>query len=418
MSANLPTSGELVPFDYAPRARVLFGVDTAGRLGELAAELRGRCVLLVVLFGVDTAGRLGELAAELRGRCVLLVTDRGLALAGHKQSAVDSLQAAGLEVTVIDDVTPNPTTDDVNRCLQIARQQPIDLIVGLGGGSSLDCAKGVNFLLTNGGQMEDYWGIGKASQPMLPMIAVPTTAGTGSEAQSFALIANAKTHRKMACGDKKAACRVAVLDPRLTATMPPSITAVTGIDAISHALETHVTTQRNPISRLFSLEAWKLLSRAFPQVVQSPGDLAARGEMQWGAHLAGAAIENSMLGAAHALANPLTAHFGLIHGVAVGIMLPHVIRYNQPVVGDLYGELAQQAELCDADDPEAADFLAQHVQSLIALSGCPTSLIEVEIDLDKIPQLAADAAEQWTGSFNPCPVTVESLQELYQCAYC
>ena len=140
----------------------------------------------------------------------------------------------------------NPSTDDIAAGVEVARQFQPDLLVGLGGGSSMDCAKGINFLYTNGGQMKDYWGVGKAQQPMLPMIAVPTTAGTGSEAQSFALISDAQTHVKMACGDKKAACRVAILDPRLTLTQPPRVTALTGIDALAHALETLVTNKWTP----------------------------------------------------------------------------------------------------------------------------------------------------------------------------
>ncbi len=202
------------------------------------------------------------------------------------------------------------------------------MLVGLGGGSSLDCAKGVNFLYTNGGRMEDYRGLGKATKPFLPLIAVPTTGGTGSEAQSYALIADAKTHMKMACGDKKAACRAAILDPDLTVSMPPMVTAATGIDAISHALETHVTKPRNAISNLFSRNAWRLLAPGFRRVLAEPGDVNARAAMLLGAHLAGGAIENSMLGATHAMANPLSAHFNLTHGIAIGILLPHVIRYN------------------------------------------------------------------------------------------
>ncbi len=197
----------------------------------------------------------------------------------------------------------------------------------------MDCAKGINFLYTNGGQMQDYWGVGKAKRPMLPMIAVPTTAGTGSEAQSFALISDAQTHVKMACGDKKAACRVAILDPRLTLTQPPRVTALTGIDAVAHAVETYVTNKRNPISQVFSREAWRLLAANFGRVLEHPGDVTARGAMQLGACFAGLAIENSMLGAAHGLANPLTAHYGIPHGQAVGLMLPHVIRFNAAAVG-------------------------------------------------------------------------------------
>src|SRR5262249_33331441 len=159
-------------------------------------------------------------------------------------------------------------------------------------------------------------GMGKAARPMLPLIAVPTTAGTGSEAQSYALIADAKTHMKMACGDPKAACRIAVLDPDLTLSMPAAVTAATGIDALSHAVESLVAATSNPVSQLFSRQAWQLLIQGMPAVLERPGDADARARMLLGAHLAGAAIENSMLGATHALANPLSAHFDVTHGVA------------------------------------------------------------------------------------------------------
>src|SRR5215470_13270123 len=192
----------------------------------------------------------------------------------------------------------------------------------------MDCAKGINFLYSNGGQIQDYWGVGKATKPMLPMIAVPTTAGTGSETQSFALISDSKTHVKMACGDKKASFRVALLDPELTVTQPPRVTALTGIDAVAHALESYVARTRNSASMAFSREAWLLLGGNFAHVIADPKDLDARGGMQLGASFAGLAIENSMLGAAHSLANPLTAEFNIAHGQAVGLMLPHVIRRN------------------------------------------------------------------------------------------
>jgi alcohol dehydrogenase len=164
--------------------------------------------------------------------------------------------------------------------------------------------------------MEDYWGVGKATGPMLPMFAIPTTAGTGSEMQSFALISQAETHVKMACGDKRASCQIAILDPLLTVTQPPSVTALTGIDAVSHAVETAVTTKRNEVSSSYSQQSWQLLSENLAAVILDPSDLAARAAMQLGAAYAGVAIENSMLGAAHALANPLTATLGTAHGQA------------------------------------------------------------------------------------------------------
>ena len=251
---------------------------------------------------------------------------------------------------------------------------------------------------------------------MLPMIAVPTTAGTGSEAQSFALIATAKTHMKMACGDKKAACRVAILDPELTQTMPAAVTAATGIDAISHALETAVTTQRNGISSRFSREAWGLLSEGFPRVVTGASEIEARQQMLYGAHLAGAAIENSMLGAAHALANPLSAHYAMTHGVAIGIMLPHVIRFNQDVVGEIYGDLLVAAGAETVPGVAAGEQLASLVERMADDAGLPRTLAECDIRDSLLDQLAAEAYEQWTGQFNPRPVSTETLKGLYQCA--
>jgi alcohol dehydrogenase class IV len=195
-----------------------------------------------VVFGAGAISQLGQLALDLGGKQVLLVTDAHLVAVGHAARAVESLRQAGLDVVQFDHAEENPTTRNVHECASYAQENGIDLLVGLGGGSAMDCAKGCNFIVTNGGRIQDYWGVGKASKPMLPFIAVPTTAGTGSEAQSFALIADNQTHQKMACGDKKAAARISILDPDLTLTMPASVTAATGIDAISHALESHVTT--------------------------------------------------------------------------------------------------------------------------------------------------------------------------------
>ena len=181
----------------------------------------------------------------------------------------------------------------------------------------MDTAKGCNFVLTNGGEMKDYWGVGKATKDMLPFIAVPTTAGTGSECQSFALISDDSTHMKMACGDRKALAKVALLDPELTISQPPSVTSCTGIDAIAHALEAAVTLKRNDFSARHSRMAFTLLTDNLQKVLLEPDDLDARGAVLLGASHAGAAIEQSMLGAAHSMANPLTANRGVVHGQAV-----------------------------------------------------------------------------------------------------
>src|SRR5437867_6860214 len=229
-----------------------------------------------VVFGANSVERVGELARELGARCVLVVTDPGIVTAGHADRVEHILQSCGLGVLVFDEVRENPTTRDVDKCLAVAKSAGIDTIIGLGGGSSMDTAKGTNFLLTNGGRMQDYWGVGKATRPMLPLIAIPTTAGTGSECQSAALIADEHTHQQLACLDPKAPTRVAILDPGLTLSQPPRVTACTGIDAIAHAAETAVTNKRNPLSLMFSHEAFKLCIKALPEILMNPNDLEAR----------------------------------------------------------------------------------------------------------------------------------------------
>jgi alcohol dehydrogenase len=337
-------AGELAAFDHTPRTRIVFGEDSIERIGELAREL-----------GVRRA---------------LLVTDKGIIAAGHAGRACGFIAAAGLQVEVFDQVRENPTTLDVARCVEFARKAEVDLLIGLGGGSSMDTAKGCNFLLTNGGEMRDYWGVGKATKPMLPLIAVPTTAGTGSECQCAALIADEETHQKMACLDPKAAARVAILDPLLTLSQPSAVTACTGVDALAHALESAVTRKRNPISAIYSREAFRLCFLSLARVLESPRDVEARARMQLGAAFSGLAIENSMLGAAHSAANPLTAHHGVVHGQAVGLMLPGVIEFNAllPEIETIYLDLAMHVGLRSVHD------LASGVRKELTLAGLSAPL--------------------------------------------
>ena len=379
-------------FDYQPRTRVVFGAGVIERLGELARELNFRRTLLVA--------------------------DHGLVASGHVDEAVGPLQNAGVEIIRFHDFEVNPDSKMVEHGTVFVAPLNIDSIIGLGGGSSLDCAKGINFLLTNGGRMSDYRGYGKATQPMLPMIAIPTTAGTGSEAQSYALISDAETHAKMACGDPKAAFRVALLDPALTVSQPRSITATSGFDAIAHAVETYVTTKRNPLSELFSREAWRLLEANYERVLSQPDNLEARGAMQLGAYYAGVAIENSMLGATHACANPLTARYGTAHGAAIAMLLPSVVRWNESVAADDYAKLLSWSSIGGKRSNETAtQALAQRLEELAQAGGLRTSLRASGVTESEITELASEAAEQWTGTFNPRPFDKQGAIEVYQCVY-
>jgi len=355
-----------------------------------------------VVFGEGALDQLGMLAVELRAARVLIVADKGIVAAGLVDRAAALLDAVGIVPFFFHDFGANPDTDMVEAGRAYAAEGRIDGIAALGGGSSLDCAKGINFVLTNGGSMRDYRGHGKASKPMLPSIGIPTTAGTGSEAQSYALISDAETHAKMACGDEKAAFRIAILDPALTVSQPAAVTAVAGYDAISHAVESYVTARRTGVSDLFAREAWRLLERNYERVLAGPRDVAARGAMLLGAHYAGIAIEASMLGAAHACANPLTARFGTTHGHAIAVMLPHIVRWNAEVVGERYAELLPGRDL------------AARLDDLARAGGLPRTLTEVGASAADIPALAADAATQWTGQHNPRAFDAAAARALYE----
>lgn len=380
------------PFDYQPRTRIIH------ESGSLA--------------------RLGELAKGLGAQRVLLVTDTHIVEAGHTPRGEESLRAAGLEVFRFEDVHENPTTEDVRHCVAFGEKHKIDLIIGLGGGSCLDTAKGCNFLLTNGGHMEDYWGYGKAEKPLLPFIAVPTTAGTGSECQSYALIAREDNHMKMACGDPTAAPAIALLDAELTITMPRQVTVATGLDALVHSVECAVTKRRTPISLMFAREAFKLLIGNFARVLSQPNDLEARAAMQLGAAYAGVAIENSMLGAAHSAANPLSAHYDVVHGQGVATMLPLVTAFNgqDPSVRELYKALAVHGELASLDDSseQALDKLLAQLNQVLELAQFSESLAQQGLNEKDIPTLAKEAEGQWTAQFNPREIKAADFEQLYR----
>jgi alcohol dehydrogenase len=390
------------PFEYQPRTRVVFGAGSIKRLGTLARELNFRRTLLVA--------------------------DRGLVASGHVAEAVSPLNENGIDVVEFHDFDVNPDTQMIAAGRDFAAPLNIDSIIALGGGSSLDCAKGINFLLTNGGTMLDYHGYGKAVRPLLPMIGIPTTAGTGSEAQTYALISDAQTHVKLACGDSQAAFRIALLDPALTLSQPAEITATSGFDAIAHAVETFVTTSRNPLSEAFSREAWRLLESNYERVLAAPGDLEARGAMQLGAYFAGMAIENSMLGATHACANPLTTHYGTAHGASIAILLPSVVRWNASAAGERYAELLKLSSTSTSISPatlpnseslrsDSAELLARRLEALATAGGLRRTLGEAGVALSDLSMLAEEAAGQWTGRFNPRAFDSKGALEVYGLAF-
>lgn len=372
-------------------------MDSDVRLRPFEREGRTR-----VVYGPGALARLPELVRALGGRRVFLVSDAGLVRAGHAPRAEELLRAAGLEVQLFTGVEQDPEAGDVATCAARAVEHGTDLFVGLGGGSALDTAKGAAMLATSGGRMQDLWGHGKTKAPVVPGIAIPTTAGTGSEVQRYALVTDEASGQKMACGAEDAAPRVALLDPELTLSLPGDVTAHAGLDALGHAVETAVTRARTPLSELHSFEAFRLLATHFARVLARPDDLAARGAMLVGATWAGLAIEHAMLGAAHSLANALTARQGLVHGVAVGLMLPHVVRFNaeDPAARRRYAELAA----CLPGAGEPCERLLAFLEEALRAAGLPAPPHGPPLGAADVAPLAEIAARQWTAQFNPRPV--------------
>lgn len=376
----------MTPFDFRPRTRVLFGPGEFARLGEVARELGGT-------------------------RC-LLVADRGMQEAGYAQEAARSLKARRMEVFTFHEFTSNPTSAMVEDGARYAGPHNVNLVVGLGGGSSLDCAKAINLLLTSGGSLQEYWGYGKAKQPLHPMVAVPTTAGPGSEAQTYASITDAESKSKMLLGDARIIYRAAILDPRLTLTQSLEVTAAGGFDAMAHAIETLLSTKRNAISECFSREAWRLLNANFERVLKEPEDLTARGAMLMAAHFAGLAVENAMTGAAHACAEPLTARYGLGHGAALSLVLGPVIAWS------LAAESPVAKWSADVLPRDLATYeFPARLRNLARRADLPASLRDTVVPESALPRLAEEAAVQWTGKFSPRRFDAGAALEIYRAAY-
>lgn len=371
---------------------------------------------------------------------VLLVSDPDLLSVGHPERGQTSLENAGMSVKLFSDFGENPDADMVRRGVAAAAEFDPHLIVAIGGGSSMDCAKAIDLAYCCGGDITDYRGHHNATADLLPIIVAPTTAGTGSEVQSFAIIADDKTHLKMPVGDPQMMPKIAILDPELTRSQPPRVAALTGIDALSHAVEAYVTKDRNAMSITLARQAFALLVDAMPTMLDRPDDLSARRDMQIGATLAGMAIEASMLGAAHATANPLTAEHDVPHGQAVAITLPQVVRLNGTKCARWYDELCR--ELPDrhpskndthpnddtrfgvdthADDrhrrydpADAPERLAHHLEWLVRRAGLANHLDELSIDGSRIDRWVDAALPQWTGTFNPVELNRDIIHGLYR----
>lgn len=374
-----------------------------------------------VQFGAGALNRLGDLVREQIGARVMLITDPGMMATGIVERALAVLEAAGVATTLFKDVAADPPEAVIHQATEQAKAAGAEGIIGLGGGSSLDVAKLVSVLALGQQDLHAMFGVGKAKGPRLPLILVPTTAGTGSEVTPISIVTTG-TNEKMGVVSPVILPDIALLDPELTLGLPPHITAATGIDAMVHAIESYASanTNNNPVSRMLAVQALTLMGRSVLRAVHDGGNIEARSDMLLGSMLAGQAFANSPVAAVHALAYPLGGHFHIPHGLSNALVLPHVLRFNAKVAPQPYAELAPHAfpELAALEGQARAEAFCDRLAELSKACGLQQNLRAMNISADFLPRLASDAMNQTRLLVNnPRPVTEADALAIYRAAF-
>ncbi|OHX10339.1 L-threonine dehydrogenase [Chromobacterium sphagni] len=330
-------------------------------------------------------------------RRALIVTDPGLVKSGLAGKVAGMLGEADIEPVIFDGVHPNPSCANVNAGLALLKEKRCDVVVSLGGGSPHDCAKGIALVAVNGGKIQDYEGVDKSARPQLPLVAINTTAGTASEMTRFCIITDESRHIKMAIVDKHTTPMLSVNDPETMAGMPPSLTAATGMDALTHAVEAYVSTIATPITDACALKAMELIAGFLRRAVANGQDMEAREQMAYAQFLAGMAFNNASLGYVHAMAHQLGGFYDLPHGVCNAVLLPHVQAYNAETAGARLADVARALGEASA----SSDAAIAAISRLAADVGIPAGLAQLGVKEKDIPLLAANALNDACGLTNP-----------------
>ncbi|APR04035.1 L-threonine dehydrogenase [Thauera chlorobenzoica] len=365
------------------------------------------------------AGCLAEAVSAIRGygfRHALIVTDAGLARAGVAAKVAGLLAAHDIQATVFDGAQPNPTVANVDAGLALLRAKGCDCVISLGGGSPHDCAKGIALVAANGGRIGDYEGVDKSARPQLALIAINTTAGTASEMTRFCIITDEARHIKMAIVDRNVTPILSVNDPSLMLAKPAALTAATGMDALTHAVEAYVSTAATPITDACALKAVALIAANLRRAVADGQDLEAREQMAYAQFLAGMAFNNASLGYVHAMAHQLGGFYDLPHGVCNAVLLPHVEAFNAPVAAARLAEVARAmgAELGGLDEAAGAERCLAEIRRLAADVGIPAGLTQLGVKAGDIPTLAANALKDACGLTNPRPASQAEIEAIFR----
>jgi alcohol dehydrogenase len=382
----------------------------------LADQVFGFYIPTVTLMGIGAHKELGKQIRNLGGKKPFLCTDKGITNSGLTEKIVDIIRKeVGVEPVVFDGTIPNPTDENVHAGLKIYKDSNCDMIISLGGGSSHDCGKGIGIVATNGGNIRDYEGVDKSSKAMPPFIAINTTAGTASEMTRFCIITDTSRKVKMAIVDWRVTPNVAINDPLLMVGMPPALTAATGMDALTHAVEAYVSTIATPVTDACALKAMELISGNLRAAVANGSDLEARDRMAYAEYLAGMAFNNASLGHVHAMAHQLGGLYDLPHGVCNAILLPHVERFNMIAKMDRFVDIAlAMGEVVDGlSTRDAAEKALAAIRTLSADVGIPRGLKELGVKEEDLKIMAENAQKDACGLTNPrCP-TLKDVVEIY-----
>ncbi len=371
-----------------------------------------------VFYGIGAAEKVGELSKAF-GKKAFLVSDPGISQTGMLDDVKRRLESAGIEPFVFSEVEPDPSVETVNKGLEAFKNSRSEFIVAVGGGSPMDIGKAVAMLATNGGKITDYEGVNKVKKLALPVVAIPTTAGTGSEVTINLVVIDHSRRSKFPVIDKNIAARMAIIDPVMTLTLPPRITAATGLDALTHAIESYTCSVTHPVSEVLALESIRLMGANLRQAVHNGRNLEFRDKMMTGCLMASMAFSNTRLGNVHAATNPICGYFGVPHGVANAIFLPHVMKFN--VLGDpkKFADIAEALgeDIHGCTELEAAHKAVAVMKQLLSDSGLPQTLREVGVKEDAFESMAKETMTSGNILVNPRTTTFKDIMNLYKEAF-
>lgn len=349
----------------------------------------------------------------------LIVTDKPMVELGIAKQVTDILEASNIEFAIFDEVVPNPTDKNVEAGVALLQEVNADFVISLGGGSPHDCAKGIALVATNGGRINDFEGVNKSEHPQLPLIAINTTSGTASEITRFCIITDTDRHIKMAIVDWHTTPIISVNDANLMKLMPPGLTAATGMDALTHAVEAYVSTIATPVTDACAIKAIEIIAANLKNAVDNGEDMVARDNMTYAQLLAGMAFNNASLGYVHAMAHQLGGFYDLAHGVCNAILLPHVSEYNAKVVPERFADIAValgvNIEGLSTEEAAAAAIVA--IKELSASINIPAGLTELGCKEEDVKTLSENALKDACGLTNPKQASLEEIMEIYLAAF-